>query len=361
MSEKEKFFQRFEKYVDFLISQGGSDLHFSVGNLPAIRVDNKIVQMRGETVIVQSDMEFLIKKFLSEDKRNQLFVDRQIDFSLEVRKDVRFRGNAFFQKGNLSMALRLIPNKIRSLKELNIPEMVYSFVEKKQGLFLVVGPNGNGKSTTLAALVEYLNINKQQHIITLEDPIEYLYTSKQSLVEQREIFLDAKNFQDSLKSCFREDVDVILVGELRDLETISMAMTAAETGHLILGTLHTNDSVQTIDRIIDIFPPYQQNQIRCQLANVLLGVVSQRLVKRNGKGRIPAFEILIKNKAIENLIRQNQTHQIPNILETSTDIGMISMDRYLAELVKNGEVELEESRQYVADENLFEMFLENRK
>lgn len=360
MSESVNFFQRLEKYVDLLIAQNGSDLHFSAGNLPAIRVDNKIVQMKGEKVIAQSDMEGLVKKILSDEKKEQLYKERQVDFSLEVKKEARFRGNIFFQKGNLSMALRLISNKIRSLKELNIPETIYSFAEKKQGLFLVVGPNGNGKSTTLAALVEYINSNKQQHIITLEDPIEYVYTSKQSLVEQREISLDAIDFQNALKSCFRESVDVILVGELRDLETISMAMTAAETGHLILGTLHTNDSVQTIDRIIDIFPPYQQNQIRCQLANVLLGVVSQRLVKRSGGGRIPAMEILIKNKAIENLIRQNQTHQIPNVLETSSDSGMISMDRYLAELVKNGEVNLEESRQYVADDSVFEMLLENK-
>lgn len=360
MSTGDVFFQRFEKYVDFLIAQKGSDLHFSAGNLPAIRMDNKIIQMKEERVVAQSDMEDLIKRILSEDKKKQLDKEKQVDFSLEIKKDVRFRGNVFFQKGNLSMALRLIPNRIKSLKELSVPEAIYSFVEKKQGLFLVVGPNGNGKSTTLAALVEYLNTNKQQHIITLEDPIEYVYTSKQSLVEQREIFLDAINFQDSLKSCFREDVDAILVGELRDLETISMAMTAAETGHLVLGTLHTNDSTQTIDRIIDIFPPYQQNQIRCQLANVLLGVVSQRLIKRAGEGRIPALEILIKNKAIENLIRQNQTHQIPNVLETSTDAGMISMDRYLSELVKNGEVNLTEARQYVSDENIFEMFLESK-
>jgi len=359
MHEDGNFLQRMDKYVDLLVAQKGSDLHFSAGNLPAMRVDNKIIQMKGEKVIAQSDMEILIKKVLSAEKQEQLYREKQVDFSLEIKKGVRFRGNVFFQKGNLSMALRLISDKIKSLKELNIPESLYSFVEKKQGLFLVVGPNGNGKSTTLAALVEYLNINKQQHIITLEDPIEYVYFSKQSLIEQREISLDALNFKNSLKACFREDVDAILVGELRDLETISMAMTAAETGHLILGTLHTNDSVQTIDRIIDIFPPYQQNQIRCQLANVLLGVVSQRLVRRNSGGRIPAMEILIKNKAIENLIRQNQTHQIPTVLETSSEAGMISTDRYLAELVKSGEVDLEESRQYVADENVFEMLLNN--
>ena len=359
MNEDGNFLQRMDKYVDLLVAQKGSDLHFSAGNLPAMRVDNKIIQMKGEKVIAQSDMEILIKKVLSAEKQEQLYREKQVDFSLEIKKGVRFRGNVFFQKGNLSMALRLISDKIKSLKELNIPESLYSFVEKKQGLFLVVGPNGNGKSTTLAALVEYLNINKQQHIITLEDPIEYVYFSKQSLIEQREISLDALNFKNSLKACFREDVDAILVGELRDLETISMAMTAAETGHLILGTLHTNDSVQTIDRIIDIFPPYQQNQIRCQLANVLLGVVSQRLVRRNSGGRIPAMEILIKNKAIENLIRQNQTHQIPTVLETSSEAGMISTDRYLAELVKSGEVDLEESRQYVADENVFEMLLNN--
>ena len=360
MNEGASFLQRFDKHIDLLIAQNGSDLHLSAGNLPAIRVDNKLIQMKGEKVVAQSDMEMLAKKILNEEKRSQLEKNRQVDFSLEAKEKVRFRGNLFYQKGNLSVALRLISEKIKTLKELNVPEMIYSFADKKQGLFLVVGPNGNGKSTTLAALVEYINTKKQQHIITLEDPIEYIYTSKESLVEQREISFDAISFQESLKSCFREDVDVILVGELRDLETISMAMTAAETGHLILGTLHTNDSVQTIDRIIDIFPPYQQNQIRCQLANVLLGVVSQRLLRRSSGGRIPAMEILLKTKAVENLIRQNQTHQIPAFLETSSEAGMVSMDRYLAELVKSGEVDLEEARQYVADENVFEMLLESK-
>lgn len=351
--------QKLKKYLSLLISQNGSDLHLSAGNYPTIRVDNRLYRVEKEDIISKSEMETLVSSILSEEKMAKLKKNRQIDFSLEFEADVRFRANVFYQRGMLSLCMRLIPNKIKSLKDLNMPESLYNFAEKKQGLFLIVGPNGHGKTTTLAALIDYINKNFSKHIITIEDPIEYSFRSDKSLIEQREVYDDTTGFSSALKSCFREDVDVILVGEMRDLETISTAITAAETGHLIFATLHTNDAIQTIDRIIDIFPSGQQNQIRYQLANVLTAVVSQRLLRKVGGGRIPAYEIMIKNHAIENLIRQSQTHQVQVTIETSLDEGMISINRSLAELVKKGEVELEEAEAYATDVNSFRLMLQN--
>jgi twitching motility protein PilT len=265
----------------------------------------------------------------------------------------------FYQKGQLSFCARLIPNKVRSLKELGIPEDVYEFADAHQGLFLVVGPNGHGKTTTIASLIDYINQRQERHIVTIEDPVEYIFKSQRSLVEQREVYEDAVDFPSALKASFREDVDVVFVGEMRDLETISTAITAAETGHLIFGTLHTNDAVQTIDRIIDVFPAHQQNQIRYQLSSVLVGVVSQRLLPKIGGGRIPAIEIMKCNNAIANLIRQNQTHQIGVVMETSLDEGMISINRSLATLVSEGSVSLEDAEGFATDTSAFKMFLES--
>lgn len=351
--------EKVKKYLGLVVSQEGSDLHLSAGNFPAIRIDSKLQQLNKEEMITRSDMEAVSKCLLNESKLKKLKKNRQVDFSLEFKSNIRFRGNMFYQKGMLSLALRLISNKIKNLEELSLPERIYDFAEKKQGLFLVVGPNGHGKTTTITALIDYINANYQKHIVTIEDPIEYLHVSKQSLVEQREVYDDAIDFSKALKSCFREAVDVIFVGEMRDLETISTAITAAETGHLIFGTLHTNDSIQTIDRIIDIFPPQQQNQVRTQLASVLAGVLSQRLVKKIGGGRIPAYEIMAKNDAIENLIRQNQTHQISTVLETSTDKGMININRSLVDLIKAGKISLEEGEGYASDLNSFKLLLDS--
>lgn len=349
---------KLKKYLTYVVQNNGSDLHMSVGDYPIIRVDGLLYRLDKEQVITKSDMESLSESLLNKAQLEKLHTEQDVDFSMEIESEDRFRANMFYQKGNISLALRFIPKKIRTLKELSIPEQIYDFVKKSQGLLLVTGPTGHGKTTTLASLIDYINQNKQQHIITIEDPIEYLHKSNQCLIEQREVYRDAKDFQTALKACFREDVDVVLVGEMRDLDTISTAITAAETGHLILGTLHTNDSVQTIDRIIDVFPAYQQNQIRYQLANVLLGVVSQRLLKQIGGGRVPAVEVLIKNNAIENLIRQNQSHQIGVTIETSLDDGMISINRALASLVKEGKVALDEAETYATDVNSFKMLLE---
>jgi twitching motility protein PilT len=350
--------QKLKRLLNLLISQNGSDLHLSAGNYPRIRIDNHLIQVDGEELLSKTEIEGLADSILNEDKKNKLRKERQIDFSIDFESDVRFRTNIFFQKGMLSICMRLISDKIKNLEELNLPQSLYNFAQKKQGLFLVVGPNGHGKTTTLAALIDYINKNYSKHIMTIEDPIEYSFISDKSLIEQREVYDDAVSFNSALKSCFREDVDVILVGEMRDLETISTAITAAETGHLILATLHTNDSIQTIDRIIDIFPSNQQNQVRQQLANVLVGVFSQRLIKSIGKGRLPAYELLVKNNAVGNLIRQNQTYQIQTIMETSFDKGMCSINRSLAQLVLEGKVKLDEAESYATDINAFKMMLE---
>lgn len=350
--------QKLKKHLANVVQNNGSDLHLSVGDYPIMRIDGVLYRLSKEEVISRDDMISLSKSLLTEKQTDKFNKEMHVDFSMEIDSHDRFRANMFHQKGNISLALRYIPREIRKLEELGVPNVVYDFIKKTQGLLLLTGPTGHGKSTTLAALIDHINRNRQEHIVTIEDPIEYLHHSDQCLIEQREIGKDALDFQSALTACFREDVDVVLVGEMRDLETISTAITAAETGHLILGTLHTNDSVQTVDRIIDVFPAYQQNQIRFQLANVLLGVVSQRLLKKIGGGRVPAVEVLIKNRAVENLIRQNQTHQIGVTIETSLEDGMIGINRALANLVREGQVALEDAEMYATDVNSFRMLLE---
>ncbi len=350
--------QKLKKYLANVVQNNGSDLHLSVGDYPIMRIDSVLYRLSKEAIISHDDMLSLSETLLNKKQAEKFEKEMHADFSIEIDSHDRFRANMFHQKGNISLALRYIPKEIKQLSELGVPEIIYDFIKRTQGLLLLTGPTGHGKSTTLAALIDYINRNRQDHIVTIEDPIEYLHHSDQCLIEQREIGRDANDFHSALTACFREDVDVVLVGEMRDLETISTAITAAETGHLIMGTLHTNDSVQTVDRIIDVFPAYQQNQIRFQLANVLLGVVSQRLLKKIGGGRIPAVEVLIKNRAVENLIRQNQTHQIGVTIETSLEEGMVGINRALAVLVRDGQVTLEDAEMYATDINTFRMLLE---
>ncbi len=350
--------QKLKKYLAYVVQNDGSDLHLSAGEHPIVRVDSDLHRLEKESIISQDDMVALSKSILNEIQLEKLKNNKDVDFSITTESGDRYRANMYHQNGKLSLALRFIPKEIRSLGELGLPEHLYDFTKKSQGLFLITGPVGHGKTTTLASLVDHINHNSKNHIVTIEDPIEYIHESDQCLIDQREVHKDAIDFNSALVACFREDADVILLGEMRDLETISTAITAAETGHLILGTLHTNDSVQTVDRIIDIFPAYQQNQIRAQLANVLVGVVSQRLLRKVGGGRAPAIEVLIKNTAVENLIRQNQTHQIGVTIETSLEEGMISINRSLAMMVKEGMVTLEEAESYATDPNSFKMILE---
>lgn len=353
------FKQKVSGFLDYLVSQGGSDLHLSTGNIPYIKVDNSLESLENESVISDSNLESVVKDFLTKEQQERLEIRRQVDFSLEKKNGFRFRGNFFYAQGKLSLCLRAISKEIKELKELGLPEDLYNFVNKPQGLFLVVGPNGHGKSTTLASLIEYVNKNYKKHIITVEDPIEYVYSNKESLIEQRELNTDTLTFSGALEACFRQDTDIIMVGEMRNIETVSTAITAAETGQLVLATLHTNDSIQTIDRIIDVFPPNQQNQIKQQLSNFLIGILSQRLVKKIGGGRIPAIELLINNTAIANLIRSDQNQQIKSFLENSRDEGMFTLEYYLSKLIRKGLVEWEEAKKYTLNPETLKSLIKN--
>jgi twitching motility protein PilT len=333
-------------YLQMVAQQGGSDLHLSVGRPPIIRIDGKLYPISGEGKMTAQAIEEAARAVLNDEQWERLKREKQIDFSIDLAEKARFRSNLYFQKGCLGAAFRLIPTKIKTLEELNLPSALYEFTKPSQGFVLITGPCGHGKSTTLAALIDYINRTRQDHIITIEDPIEYLFDPDMCIIDQREILQDALNFPSALRAVFREDADVVMVGEMRDVETISTAITAAETGHLIFATLHTNDAAQTVDRIVDVFPAHQQNQIRMQLAQSLLGIVSQRLVNRIGGGRVPAIEILINNNATANLIREGKSHQINLVIETSKEQGMISINHSLSDLVKQGIISLEEAEVY---------------
>ena len=337
---------KINSYLQMVAQQGGSDLHLSVGRPPIIRIDGKLYPISGEGKLTAQGVEEAARAVLNDEQWERLKKEKQIDFSISLAEKARFRSNIYFQKGILGAAFRMIPTKIKTLEELNIPTALYEFTRPSQGFVLVTGPCGHGKSTTLAALIDYINHSRQDHIITIEDPIEYMFDPDMCIIDQREILQDALNFPSALRAVFREDADVVMVGEMRDVETISTAITAAETGHLIFATLHTNDAAQTVDRIVDVFPAHQQNQIRMQLAQSLLGIVSQRLVNRIGGGRVPAVEILINNNATANLIREGKSHQINLVIETSKEQGMISLNHSLADLVKQGTISMEEAEVY---------------
>lgn len=353
--------ERLKKLLMLVGQQGASDLHLVVGRYPTLRIDGKLHPLKEENILTPADTKALSDVLLSDDKKQELLSMGHVDFSYSFEDRVRFRTNVFFQKGYVSVTMRFVMDKLRNLEELNIPESLYGFTNYSQGLVLITGPVGHGKSTTLAAMVDYINHNQEKHVITIEDPIEFVYNQDRCIINQREIGRDAKNFPDALRAVFREDANVVLLGELRDLETISTAMTAAETGHLIFATLHTNDSAQTIDRIIDVFPTHQQNQIRLQLASVLLGVVSQRLLPRTGGGRVPAVEIMFKNHAIENLIRENKVHQLDSVIETSLREGMVSLDRSLSELILRGLVSVEDAFVFAKNREYLQMLLSKKK
>lgn len=349
--------QRIKNLLRLVAQQNASDLHLTVGRYPTLRIDGKLIPHTQEKVLTPQDTQEISQAILSEENKKKLLENGQADFSYSLEDKARFRVNAFIQQGRVSMAFRLIPVKIRPLEELNVPKSLYDFTKYSQGLVLLVGPVGHGKSTTIASLVDCINHNQAKHIITIEDPIEYVYEQDKCIINQREVYQDSKSFQTALKAVFREDANVVVVGEMRDLETISTALTAAETGHLIFATLHTNDCPQTIDRIIDVFPSHQQNQVRMQLASTLLGIVSQRLIPRIDGGRIPAMEILMKNHAVENLIREGKIYQLDNVIETSLEQGMISMDRSLAELVKAGIISLDNALLYAKDQKYMQTML----
>ncbi len=329
-----------EQLVSVVINEGASDLHLSEGRNPVIRVSGNLIPLVKKIPISLMDMKGFINEFLSDSNKVLLERDRDVDFSYSL-SNARFRGNAYYRQATLSIALRLIPKQIKTLAELNLPPILESFTRKQQGFFLCVGPIGQGKSTTLAALIEIINQTRNEHIITIEDPIEYIYESKKSMIDQREVRIDTPDFKNALIAMFRQDIDVALVGEMRDPETISTAVTAAETGHLVFSTLHTNNAAQTINRIIDSFPSSQQDQIRVQIAGSMTGIFSQRLIPRISGGLVPAYELLINNAAVANLIREKRIHELNSVIETSSGEGMIDMNRSLAELVRKGEITVE--------------------
>ncbi len=349
--------QELKEYIEIVAKENGSDIHLSAGNHPVVRVNDVLIPLLKKKQLTAEDTLGLVSELLSEEQKNLFLKKHEIDFSYTYNEKIRFRGNAFFQKGSISIALRLVQEKIRSLEELSIPPLLANFAKRQQGFFLVVGPVGQGKTTTLAALIELINTERTEHIVTIEDPIEYLFTQQKSIIDQREVKIDTDNFQTALLSVFRQDVDVIMIGEMRGTETMSAAVTAAETGHLVLSTLHTNNAAQTIDRIIDSFPAGQQQQIRLQLAGSLIGIFSQRLIPRVSGGLIPAFELLINNTAVSNLIREERTHEINTVIETSSDDGMIDMNRSLADLVRRGEITVENAFSRSLDPKILERLL----
>jgi len=329
--------------------QGASDLHLAVGHRPTIRVSGALIPLVNLPELKPEDTQGFLFELLTEENKKHFLTDKDLDFAYSTPSGMRFRGNAYYQLGQVGVALRLITAKIRSIAELNLPPLLSDITHRKQGFFLVVGPVGQGKSTTLAAMINLINQERAEHIITIEDPVEYLYPTGKSLIDQREVRFDTHDFHSALKSMFRQDVNVALIGEMRSPETISTAVTAAETGHLIFSTLHTNNAAQTIDRIIDSFPGSQQPQIKVQLAGSLIGVFSQRLLPRISGGLVPAYELLLNNSAVSNLIREGRTHEINIVLETGSESGMIDMNHSIASLVRSNEITAEDAFHYTLD------------
>lgn len=327
--------------IEMVIIEGGSDIHLSALSHPIIRIHGTLLPVVKIPKLSAEDVKQFALELLRPEQQEEFFKNQEVDFSYAYKDKARFRGNMFVQQGSISVALRLIPRHVKTLEELNLPPVLGEFARVKQGFFLCVGPVGQGKSTTLASMIEIINTTRAEHIITIEDPIEYVFEPQKALIDQREVRVDTKSFHAALRSAFRQDVDVLMVGEMRGPETMAAAVTAAETGHLVLSTLHTNNAAQTIDRIIDSFPSEQQSQIRVQLAASLAGIFSQRLIPRIAGGRIPAYELLINNVAVANLIREKRTHEINTVIETSSEQGMIDMNRSLAELIRRGEITTE--------------------
>lgn len=340
---------KIEILLEEVIKKKASDLHLQVGLPPMLRVDGALVPVAAADILNDEAVETLIFAILDEDQKQILLKDKEFDFSFAFGDLGRFRVNAFHERGNLAAALRLIPNEILSVEQLGLPEVVKKFADYPRGLVLVTGPTGSGKSTSLAALLHKINVEQGKHIITIEDPIEYTHTSSKSVVVQREVHYDTYSFSAALRSALRQDPDVVLIGEMRDLETIASAITIAETGHLVFATLHTNSAAQSIDRMIDVFPPHQQPQIRSQLSNILMAICSQRLVPMIGGGRIAAAEIMIATPAVRNIIREGKTHQMDAVIQTGAEFGMQSMDRTLVNLVHAGTISYEEARNYAVD------------
>jgi twitching motility protein PilT len=331
-----------DELLEHMVEANASDLHVTTGTPPAIRVRGEVERLEGFDPLHAEQTQQLLYRILSSEQQKHFEINRQLDFSYSIPGLARFRVNVYFQRESIGAAFRLIPTELKTLEELGIPESLHVLAEKPRGLVLVTGPTGSGKSTTLAAIIDEINRNRSEHILTIEDPIEFLHRHKRCIVNQREIGPDATSFGDALRAALRQDPDVILVGEMRDLETISTALTAAETGHLVFGTLHTQSAPSTIDRIIDVFPAEQQEQVRIQIASSLQGVVTQALLPTADKmGRVPALEILLPDDAVRNLIRQGKVEQIYSVMQTNTSRGMQTMEQSLGDLIMRRVVDLD--------------------
>jgi twitching motility protein PilT len=337
---------KIEHLLSLAVEKEASDIHLKANRCPVFRICRELTFLEKEGSLSSEDIRSIAFILMSGDQQEHFLEKKEIDFSYAFKDKARFRVNVFFERGNVACALRKIPNEILTLEELNLPSIIHDFTSALQGFFLVTGPSSHGKSTTLASMVNKINHDRSAHIITIEDPIEYIFKGDKSIIEQREVFYDTLSFAGALKSSFRQDPDVVMVGEMRDPITMATALTAAETGHLVFSTLHTNSASQTIHRIVDSFPPNQQGQIRSQLSSSLLGVVSQRLIPSTEGGLVPACEVMIKNSAVSNLIRENKIHEIPLVIETSSEQGMISINRALAKLVKSNKITLEDALNY---------------
>ena len=340
---------RIEVLLEEVIKKKASDMHIQVGLPPMLRIDGALVPVTGADALTEEAIEALLFAILDEDQKQILLKDKEFDFSFAYGDLGRFRVNAFHERGNMAAALRLIPNDLLTVEQLGLPAVFNKFAEYPRGLVLVTGPTGSGKSTSLAALIHKINTEQSKHILTIEDPIEYMHKSIKSVIVQREVHYDTYSFNAALRSALREDPDVVLLGEMRDLETIASAITIAETGHLVFATLHTNGAAQSIDRMIDVFPPHQQPQIRAQLSNILMAIASQRLVPTIGGGRVAAAEILVATPAVRNIIREGKAHQLDAVIQTGAEFGMQSMDKTLATLIHQGQITYDDARNVAVD------------
>lgn len=337
--------------------ENASDLHLSPDRKPMMRVEGELIPLANRDTLTKEDTFGILREIVPEEKLQQVLNIEEIDFAYSFHDgQLRLRSTAYIQSGGINLTFRVI-QQVREMDELNLPDVLKAFTEKEQGLFLVVGPVGQGKSTTMAAMLSMINQNRREHIVTIENPIEYIFHDNQSMIDQREVGIDTKSFETGLKAVFRQDVNVIMVGEMRNSETINTVVTAAETGHLVFSTLHTNSAAQTIDRIIDSFPANQQNQVRAQLAGSLIGIFSQRLLKSLRGGMVPAFELMINNKATANLIREGRTHEINTVIETGYEHGMVDMNKSLVELVQTGHITVEDAYRHSLNPKLLDSMI----
>jgi len=357
MANKQESLTKLNELLENVLKEGASDLHLGVGIHPTLRIDGSLVPLIPYEVSSAEELGAIVDAITNDRQKKEFETGGDVDFSMSSKGNARFRVSIYRQRGNIAIAMRLIPPRIRTIQELGLPVALKEFTRLSQGLCLIVGPSGHGKSTTLAALIDEINHTRSEHIVTIEDPIEYFCVQDRCIINQREVMVDTESFPRALRSMFREDADVVMVGEMRDLETIRTAITAAETGCLIFATLHTNDAAQSIHRIVDAFPAHQQNQIRTQLAGSLAGIVSQRLVPRINGGRIPATEVMFVNTAIKNVIRENKIHQLDLIIETSSEDGMITINKSLSELVRHGIISMDNAKFYSTNVNNLKLLI----